>query len=436
MCACLYVCFFAVYVEAAKARKARMQERGAEVERLMALKGTPLLVDTDTPTSVEPRRRCCTASGPRSNSKVSDKNLLVNDGDIARDEDEKLASRSERRAPDAAEGAAGGGVDVLARHDVGVSSLIEKKAGKLTSGRGAELIGTAITRGTDEEAWGQDSVVGCSMSIKAAPRLLKTSTAPTTLGEIEIETRRALCPTPLIGGETLDIERVAATASVPLLPCFSQLGSPLILMGGRHPALAAKIEGVDGARGRWDVAMSETRRNVGLVASAPAVAKVRTSTLAANIGGTSVQIGDGEGEVAPVVKAFTAQTARWSRVGGIGGVSAADQTLPPTAAAVRTAIMSAAREHAQMLLASHLTPFPTITKNRSLHAVPQPIVTHSEGFADACTGETSQLGYAAWRLTASARHDGLVAPAERQSIVRQIEAGFDALQGRRVSALA
>ena len=103
--------------------------------------------------------------------------------------------------------------------------------------------------------------------------------------------------------------------------------------------------------------------------------------------------------------------------------------------ATKTAV-AATRGQADTLLAFHLCPFPTITKNRSLHAVSQPLVRHSQGFADACRGESSRAGTEAWRVARAARYGGLLAPADRLSIVRQIQAGLEMLQGAGVSPMA
>ena len=101
------------------------------------------------------------------------------------------------------------------------------------------------------------------------------------------------------------------------------------------------------------------------------------------------------------------------------------------------AAVAGTRGQADTLLASHLCPFPTITKNRSLHAVSQPLLMrHSQGFADACRGESSRAGTEAWRVARAAGYDGLLAPADRLSIVWQIRTGLEMLQGAGVSPMA
>lgn len=102
----------------------------------------------------------------------------------------------------------------------------------------------------------------------------------------------------------------------------------------------------------------------------------------------------------------------------------------PRAAAVRVEAV-ADRDLAQTLLASHLAPFPTVNQHSTLYGVSQPVLQHSAAFADACRRAAARPGSTLTKLTRMEEGlgpEGRVALADRRSILRQIEEGFQALR--------
>lgn len=378
-----------VYVEAAKARKARIQERGADVERLLSLAGTPLLVDMNA-----------NANGGDTSAK---KSCIENDHDHRDSEvecSEGVLDGSSKGAPATATIAAAS-VPAAVSDRRGVQS--EPGAATTSSVNNIDKSGSAEAPGTSTDTNAPNTSACAPDEQKDNTNTPSAKLAQNNLGL----------------AQELDPQRVVATASTPLLPCFS-LGSRLAVGGLQNDFFTTTT-----------AAYAGDSRRVGLNASASAGDTANTSSRAR--GREKIWTAEGSGRTP--ISALDATGARLastnslgrSREGG-GAGSAASAALKAAAAVIKG--------QADALLASHLTPFPTITKNRSLHAVSQPIVQHSEGFADACRAESSRLGTTAWRVARTARYDGLVAPAERLSIVRQIEDGFDALRGRRVSPVA
>lgn len=364
-----------------------MTERGAEVEHLMSLDGTPLLVDMSTNNS---------GSGGPENTKAG--NASSNDGDPAADnggDRERPLPQAEAaenlRRRDSASDAGASTAEKAPPH----ASNGHRKNSKTRLSRSASNPNGAPS----EDPPGKDGTPAAAEA--ARERLSSGTTSP----------------------RGLDAERVLATASTPQLPSFSLGSSPqLAFRGGRSNQQdgQARRNGHGRAPSKTcnDAASSVAKFASAPSASSPVYCQGRATSWA---GGSNVSD--------RVISQGRSHTVVSRHSGGPPYRALLEGARKEGEEGRRTAV-AAARERASTLLASHLTPFPTITKNRSLHAVSQPIVKHSEGFADACRGDVSRSGTAAWRVAREARYDGLVAPADRLSIVRQIEAGFDALQGR------
>lgn len=400
-----------VYVAAAKARKARMTERGAEVEHLMSLDGTPLLVDMSTNSA-----SAVSASGGGGGEKTKAGNASSNDDD-----------------EDPAETNGGGPERPLMPHRA------EAKAAENENGRRRGSANDAGGPAAEKAPPHASEGGGRRRDSKEARRLSRSASTPsgahsedppvvkggTTAAAVESGRERLSSGTSPPRG--LDAARVLATASTPQLPCFSLGSSPqLAFRGGnsnrQDDGQQAKHNG-DGAllSKTSAVAASYSATKFASELSAPPSAYCRGNAARWVGGNVSTDRLQQTRRSSPMTSRHSGPPPYRSILGGTN-VEGEEQGRPP-------GVVAATRGRASMLLASHLTPFPTITKNRSLHAVSQPIVKHSEGFADACRGEASRSGTAAWRVAREARYDGLVAPADRLSIARQIEAGFDALQG-------
>lgn len=354
-----------------------MTERGAEVEHLMSLDGTPLLVDMSANSG-------SAFGGPAKkeagNASSYDDDPTENGGDRERPLPQAEATENRRHGGSANE-VGGSSAETAPPHESGGRKDSQALLSRSTSAHNDALSEDPPSKG------------GATAAVTSARKRLPS--APSS-------------------PRGLDATRVLATASTPQLPSFSLESSPQLAFLGGKP----------------NQQVGQNNRNGN---EASCVAKIASALSApAYCHGRATPWVGGNVYDRPQQSRNEALTSRNS-----GPPHRAPERAKRAVADGKTAI-AAAKDHASMLLASHLTPFPTITKNRSLHAVSQPIVKHSEGFADACRGENSRLGTTAWRVTREARYDGLVAPADRISIVRQIEAGFDALRGRskRVSPVA
>lgn len=366
-----------MYVEAAKARKSRMQERGAEVERLMSLAGTPLLIDMSVSVN----------NGPDTAKKAPS-----NDHEVSDSTDATKLEKTPGRATESATTSATIPTPVSEIRRVGNDPGAARGTGVLDSkaeeaidvSNGGKYRGASRMATLTQDQQGDDTLLA------------------------ESDAERQGSP------QELDTARVAATASTPLLPCFS-MGSGLAFREPRGTTSTANAEG------------ALTCQRTGLATSASAT-DIRSTPVCGRVRPRNW----------PFVFSGSTRGNDWDASMG-GWLASRKSQDRPEGGGTRVAVASAvavARSQVDALFASHLTPFPTITKNRSLHAVSQPIVRHSEGFADACRGECSRSGTEAWRVSRMAKYDGLVTPVDRRSITRQIEAGFDALQGRRVSPVA
>ncbi|CAB1115637.1 unnamed protein product [Ectocarpus sp. CCAP 1310/34] len=387
-----------VYVEAAKARRSRMTERGGEVEQLVSLAGTPLLVDMSTGSA-------STSTGPAKHQAGNS----AQTGDEAAHGSTNTSDRTGRSGETERSNADGKAAVATAANPTStdrgrgrISSRTDPSGtAKASSGKG---VGPAVEPvPTHSGGSGHKESMRRSQSTPAATPLEEetrnTETPADTAATARPATRRTSSSESSPPTRGLDAERIVATASTPQLPCFSLGTSPQLAFRGARPSPTV-----------------EPQRSPALQAIASSERKV-ASPVTDSIGASASSSG-----------------CQWRRLGV--GVRAG---LAGTAA-METPALATARDQASALLAFHLTPFPTITKNRSLHAVAQPIVKHSEGFADACRGERSRSGIEAWRLAREARYEGMVAPADRLSIMQQIDAGFDALQqggrSRRVPPVA
>lgn len=400
-----------VYVAAAKARKARMTERGAEVEKLMSLAGTPLLVDMSVNADAD-ADRVGASGGPM--KKSAPRNAFQDD------DDEAVGSgggdRASERTADAADEQPGDGGGTGSRSRNEAAGAVRTNSASGVAGSAAEA--AAVSHGG--RGGRNDSRAMLSRSASEPGGALDQN-QPKDGSSAVVPIASTRSPSP----RELDAARVLATASTPQLPCFS-LGS--------SPQLSLRTAG--GGDQLIRLAGRDQRHGGGALSS-----NVHASSPATN-GMAVLSAGYGPDRARhwarPNVSERAFGEALTSRQGGQRRCS--EEAAGRAAAEARAGVSAAAaRDRASALLAAHLTPFPTITKNRSLHAVAQPIVKHSEGFADACRGDRSRSGTAAWRVAREARFDGLVAPADRLSIARQIEAGFDVLQGRngrRVSPVA
>lgn len=435
-------------MEAAKARKARMTERGAEVDKLMSLAGTPLLVDMST-------SRAGTSGGPgkssaggasRSHNEPVDRGSAgegagKNGPPVANDTVKQAAKAA--GAPTAAPGAAD-------KHQGSSSSSKNRndhQPGPVeTSGGKKDVRGSSTAEAAQPNRGYRDSskaLLSRSRSTPAAVALdqaVSKGVAPAgTSVAAESAGKMSVPPSSLLSPPGLDASRIAATASTPQLPCFSLESSP------QHAFLERRTGELRGATLQ---PCAQQLAHLNAASTRKKVTSASTSVAGCYGGGGSGGSG-GSGRarhwtgqnVADKLQhqARNGMFASRNRsiqgnhegVGGVGGGIGEPEVAEKAA-------LTAARGEASTLLASHLMPFPTITKNRSLHAVSQPVVRHSDGFADACRAESSRLGTTAWRVARDARYQGLVAQEDRLSILRQIEAGFDALQGRgaRVSPVA
>lgn len=407
-----------------------MTERGAEVEQLMSLAETPLLIDMSANSA------SISGSGPSKKSA----------GNASQDDDEPVDNSD----PCEGAGRTEGGGRLSGKAATPQAETPDKHqggSGGSSSRSRIEAAGAARNNSTN-------GVVGSS-AVEAAPphggsgggykassrRLSRSSSTPAatmlhggqasgdantgaTAAALE-SARNTGSPSP----RGLDATRIAATASTPQLPCFSLGSSPQLAFRGGQPNQAVGLQRRLGDGAISNSYSAASPDNINVVASASSSAAGFGRGRARHwVAGASVS--DRIQQQQPRSETALASTSndQGHHRTEAAGVGADDATA---AVVVAKAAVVAARNHASTLLASHLMPFPTITKNRSLHAVSQPIVKHSEGFADACRGERSRSGTTAWRMAREARYDGLVGPADRLSIARQIEAGFDALQGRR-----
>ncbi|CAM9981253.1 unnamed protein product, partial [Scytosiphon promiscuus] len=386
-----------VFVEAAKARKTRMMERGAEVDQLMSLAGTPLLVDMSTSragatgssgtSSAGHAFRVPNAAIDRGNASEAAGKAVGQRGPLGHDTVQQPVTTAGTSTPaSAAAGKCRGSTT-----DSGSSrNRVEHQAGPATT---SSQDRTVVKPAAEEVAQPQRGGSGQKGSKALLPR--SRSTPPVVPFDEASSQNGTPANTTVVTGSArevpnfslplgLEAGRIAATASTPQLPCFSMESSPQ----------RASLERRAGEPGGATLQPSSRR------------------TLNCDV-------------VSPSLAVAGASPAGGVHYGGSGGAVAMGVGEPALA---KRAALTAARDEASTLLASHLMPFPTITKNRSLHAVSQPIVRHSDGFADACRAESSRLGTAAWRMARDARYHGLVAQEDRLSILRQIEAGFDALQ--------
>lgn len=455
-----------VYVAAAKARKARMIERGAEVEQLLSLAEIPLLIDMSANSASIP------GSGCGSNEKSAARNTF-------RDDCEPIGNGNTcEGAKKSTEGAGEAG----ASQRVANSDVQKHRGSRSSSGRKSQTkpaVGAVWNSSNTNGVAGGPAVEAApspqgsegGQNISSTPLLSRSSSTPTvatlygdqangdaTAGITTVAAAAAaLKPVrnAILSGRSsprgLDATRIVATASTPQLPCFSLGSAPQLAFRGGGAQKPNEAVGLQRRNRLGDGRAVSNGYNA--VSASP-----DTNVVVASGGSSAARLGHGharnetEASVSdrihqpPRNKLVTTSTSsalgrrREAGAGaGTGTGTGTGDAGPGAAAAAAKAAVVAARNHASMLLASHLVPFPTITKNRALHAVSQPIVRHSEGFADACRGERSRAGTTAWRVAREARYDSLVGPADRLSIVRQIEAGCDALQGRtrrRVSPVA
>ena len=399
-----------VYVRSAKEQKARATERGEEVERLMALGGNPRLVDMS---SHPPSAPTITPS-----SNLESRNLPVG---------QHNTSTFESSLKSGAEIAATGTMP---------SRVGERKDTRHNSGAG----GTGCTRAYSS---GQEKSKSksCGDPNQRKGRIASTMTASASGGSME--TINTSTPDSGVSrpesSQDISLRRVIGTASTPQLPCFS-LGSRVSPREGRHGAAFTRIAYAgEGEGGGVHEARLSTPALSGLfpgdsLGAAPVGGLMRarawtggvTGNITGNITGNVAGSNPGENP---------GKTIDYDLPGMWLGSEIWREHAAEKEEATKTAV-AAARGQADALLASHLCPFPTITKNRSLHAVSQPLVRHSQRFADACRGESSRAGTEAWRVARAARYGGLLAPADRLSIVRQIQAGLEMLQGAGVSPMA
>lgn len=366
-----------------------MTERGGEVEQLISLAGTPLLVDMSAGSG-------STSSGPAKHPAGTSAQA----GDEAAHGSRNTSDRTGRGGETERSTAGRKAATVTAANPTST----DRGRGRVSSR--TDPCGTAKTSSNKGVGPAVDPVPthGGGNGHKGSIRRSQSTPAATALEEkagnagtpadaadtARPATRRTSSSESSPPTRGLNAERIVATASTPQLPCFSLGTSPQLgFRGGRpSPALGPQHTPVRNA-----VAPSERK------VVSPVTDAVGAAASASGYRGRHLGVG---------VEAGLAGTATMA-----------------------TPALATARDQASALLASHLTPFPTITKNRCLHAVAQPIVKHSEGFADACRGESSRSGTEAWRVAREARYEGLVAPADRLSIMQQIDAGFDALQGGR-----
>lgn len=552
-----------MYVEAAKSRKIWIEQRGREVEQLMSLNGTPLLVDI----SAAPRRAATTstvssgngnnpggedptptdqqASSTSNNGRNDDHDLQANgqegmriarvgasfsgDAPAVKDEQHTLVvvTRSEERLPigkrncnkkSSSSRSSGNSNSTISPHSkcrargVCVGVGIEKIACSSSNSKKPLLLsgrGSASSAVTAEQRASKATALLPSMSHKEA---LATTTGTGAAAsedprEPAMDKNVEFTGTLETEAGALDVERVAATASVPALPCFSRVDSSLAPTGGRYNTLSIASNlnefgscwrGVTGeimdsrsaggatiltraaqsrhssgsnnmghskrayaAAGDTFLGQDEAARGGGDGFGCPAISSsnspksanylvgdggtmrgIMAASGAMNSGVTTTRTGTPWGAISRKKSSPESGGDERAGVRGLNPGAGATSTAVPTTALAAAAVasdkvdVSVDKDQARALLASHLTPFPTITKNRSLHALPQPIVGHSDGFADACRegGRGSRVDV--WRAAKVAKYDELVSPEEREWILQQINAGINALQGRRLSVLA
>ena len=366
-------------MEAAKARKTWMEQRGAEVERLISLAGTPLLVDV--------------GEAANGDDGGSGKAIIM---------------------------AAKGATEHVGEIDVRAGEM--KTAAKVSQkSKGAVIAATSGVRSTvrDKQNYGAHSESVHISNSKRARSITLTLHEENVSGESTMaisndarkeetfSTAESKVANKTGSHQELDKECMVATASTSLLPS-SSLGFRFESRQGRTTAGTSEAvdDGFNSRGGGIKELASALTGDLPVAAAAtgsPSSRFVRSRRICTR-GESSITGG------ARLTRSGSWHTSSEIQRRGEGRKG----TLPGS------------------MLASYLTPVPTITKNRSLHAVAQPLVPHSEGFADACCGEDTGLGMVAWRSARADRYDGLVAQADRLSIARQIQAGFNALQGRRV----
>lgn len=390
-------------MDAAKARKSWIEQRGTEVERLISLGGTPLLVDTNS-------------DHFRNSSVIHGENIggtvITTDDSYPGDQQEPVRDRSQ------------GTTSLHARPG---ASTAPAAAGQSNFG-----VLEKSTRVKSVYVWDEDSsgriagrTTGWRISESHASTLdISPRVADSARGEKVTHEQQV----PLL----LDVKQVAstATAGIPLLPCFSRVNSQPALgcrrLVGTAPS-ASNFRGIAIQEGKLRPCPHsgvKTSLSVGDLSTYVALTHDTSVDYAKRAelgGGDMIAATKHMGWPEPHI------TSQASVFAGRQRAAIVREATPSKAVATTT------RDHADALLASHLTPFPTITKNRSLHGVPQPIVPKSAGFADACRAESSHLGTAAWREARTARYNEMVAPAERLSIAQWIEAGLDTLQGSKDS---
>lgn len=472
-----------MYVEAAEARKARIEARGVEIDRLMSLSGTPLLVDTSgrdlrprngihvggitddiysddegqpvlhqADITVKTRQASRkipwaeSSSGQRSFGARAETFTANNDRE--RMETIKHTIRSNRSS---SSGAVGTSVVVHARcsrshvpqsqrhmlHDNQedkASNESIQQGEPLAEGKCKEK--SCANRGKDQECEVQEVEHLEPPDDDEGPQghaAIEESQGSTAHGNGTIPSEE--------NAFEVDPSRFAANQNFPLLPCFSRVASQREL-GELHSGQRAsggsdnggELFGLQRNRSACSSRHSVPRPCASDDGRAPSSALELRRWRRIPDGVGSHRAGacsfDRQGIwTAPASNIRTLRSSR--RDDGLGG---AVGRFPVHSSATSKKETVAARDYAETLLASHLTPFPTITKNRSLHGVPQPLVRRSRGFADACREDNSRASATALREVNRAERDELVTPAERQWILSQIEAGFDTLQhGRRLS---
>ena len=220
-----------VYVKSAKERKARMQDRGAEVERLIALAGTPLLVDMSGPP---------TSGKPSSSSNVGSE-VVHRLGERGRAVLERSPEKGTALVttiatattattgtiiPDQVVGGQQG-----VRHDSGAG-----RTGGIRANRGEKEATEGPDRGTARKATAASSA--SSPPGRRSMGAMSTSTPGS-------DTNCSYRESPPRG---LNLRRVMGTASTPQLPCYS-LGSR-VASRGRHgvASLTANVERLLGPR--------------------------------------------------------------------------------------------------------------------------------------------------------------------------------------------
>lgn len=477
------ICTTAVYVEAAEARKERIEARGVEIDRLMSLSGTPLLVDmsgrdlrprnginvggiTDGiypgdegqpvlhQADITAKTRQASRKIPWLESSSGQRNFGARAGTLpANDDHERMETinHTNRSSRSTSSGAVGTNAVVGTRCPR--SHVPESERHMLHENREDKASSKSIQQGeplaegkcNDEPCAnrGKDQECEAQEVEHLEPSVGDEEPQRHTAGEgSQGSTTHENGTTPSEKDVfEVDPSRFTANQKFPLLPCFSSVASQLEL-GELHSGQRAS-DNSDNGGGLFGMQRNRSacssRHSVPTSCAsgdgrAPSSAfdLRRRRRVPDGVGSQRAGTCNFDRQGIWTAPASNTRTRRSSgRDGGLGGAVGRFQVHSSATSKMATV---AARDCAETLLASHLTPFPTITKNRSLHGVPQPLVRRSRGFADACREDNSRMSATALRAVNRAERDELVTPAERQWILSQIEAGFDTLQhGRRLS---